>query len=214
MHNTSTPPNEARAVLDFWFGELDGQGMPLPAKMERWFARDDRLDAEIRDRFGTELEQAEQLNHWRNTAHGTLALVVLVDQFARNVHRGSPQAFAKDSLALSISHEALDADVDRGLLPIERVFLYMPLEHAEDPESQDRSAACFHALADEVPVELREQFRQFAAFADSHREVIHRFGRFPHRNEMLGRESTDAELEYLSNGAPHWGQEPSSEGAG
>lgn len=214
MHNASTPPNEARAVLDFWFGELDGQGMPSRAMMARWFDRDDRLDTEIRDRFAAELGQAERLNHWRSTPHGTLALVILVDQFARNIHRGSPQAFARDPLALSIAHEAIDAGTDCGLRPIERVFLYMPLEHAEDPESQERSAACFHALADEVPLELREQFRHFAAFADSHREVIQRFGRFPHRNEVLGRESTSAEIEYLSNGAPDWGQRPSSDGTG
>lgn len=214
MHETSTPPTEALAVLDFWFGEFDERGMPSAAIMERWFGRDQPLDNEIRGRFAADLEQAEQLNHWRHTPRGTLALVVLVDQFSRNIHRDSPRAFGRDSLALSVAQEAIDADIDRELLPIERVFLYMPLEHAEDPDSQERSAACFHALADEVPIDLREQFHQFAAFADSHREVIHRFGRFPHRNELLGRMSTAEEVAYLADDAPAWARQSRPERSG
>jgi len=193
-------------VLDFWFGPLDDQGVPAAARMKRWFSSDAALDAEIRERFGDLLARTGELEHWRDTARGTLALVILVDQFSRNIHRGDARAFERDAFACAIAMDAIDRGLDRALLPIERVFLYMPMEHAEDPAAQDRSVQCFHALAEEVSDEQRERFRYFASFADSHRDVIVRFGRFPHRNAVLGRTSTDEEAEYLVQGAPTWGQ--------
>jgi len=206
MNTASSPPDEARAVLDFWFGPLDRNGLPSEAAMRRWFDSDDGFDAEIRARFGAVLARARELHGWRATPRGALAMVILTDQFPRNVYRGTARAFACDDLALSVAVAAIDAGMDRELLPIERVFLYMPLEHAEDPDVQQRSVACFHALAEEVPVPLRERFRDFASFADSHRTVIARFGRFPHRNAVLGRPSTAEEIEYLREHAPAWGQ--------
>jgi len=193
-------------VLDFWFGPLDGHGLPSDETMRRWFDSDDAFDAEIRARFGAVLERARELHGWRATPRGALALIILTDQFTRNVHRGTARAYAHDDLALAVATETIESGLDRALSPIERVFLYMPLEHAEDPDVQERSVACFHALAGEVPVPLRQRFRGFASFADSHRAVIARFGRFPHRNAVLGRTSTPEEMEYLGDNAPAWGQ--------
>lgn len=206
MNASSDSPVDAVAVLDFWFGSLDEQGMPSAGHMRRWFEADETLDEEIRARFTADLERARHLHAWRATARGTLALVILVDQFSRNIHRGSADAFARDDLALELTAAAIDAGFDRELRPIERLFLYMPLEHAENRDMQARSVACFHALTEEVPAPLQERFRYFASFADNHRDVIERFGRFPHRNALLGRTSTAAEIEYLEQGAPSWGQ--------
>lgn len=206
MGETGTLPAEAQAVLEFWFGPLDERGLPSPERTKRWFESDPGLDAEIRRCFGDMLERAGQLDGWRSSARGTLALVILLDQFSRNIHRGDARAFERDALARSITMDAVDRGLDHELLPIERVFLYMPLEHAEDPEAQERSVRCFHALAEEVPEGLAARFRYFASFADSHRDVIARFGRFPHRNAVLGRASTTEETEYLADGAPTWGQ--------
>lgn len=206
MSAAPAPPGEALAVLDFWFGPLDRHGLPSDAIMRRWFDSDEAFDAEVRARFGALLERACELHDWRSTPRGALALVVLTDQFARNVHRGTARAYAFDDLALAVATDTIDAGRDRQLLPIERVFLYMPLEHAEDPDVQERSVACFHALAGEVPAPLRERFREFASFSDAHRAVVARFGRFPHRNAALGRTNTPEEMEYLRDSAPAWGQ--------
>jgi len=206
MNIAPAPPDEALAVLDFWFGPLDGHGLPSDETMRRWFDSDDVFDTEIRARFGAVLERARELYGWRATPRGALALIILTDQFARNVHRGTARAYAHDDLALAVAIDTIDAGRDRALLPIERVFLYMPLEHAEDPEVQERSVACFHSLAGEVPVPLRQRFREFASFADSHHAVVARFGRFPHRNAILGRPGTREEIQYLRDHASPWGQ--------
>lgn len=206
MDTGSETPAAATAVLDFWFGTLDRQGMPTKAVMQRWFATDPALDAEIRARFGADLAQLEQRSDWLETTPGRLAAVIVADQFSRNVHRGSARAFARDALALELALEAIDSGREHELLPIQRVFLYLPLEHAEDPELQARSVACFRQLATEVPPALSGKFEGFARFAEGHRDVIARFGRFPHRNRVLGRASTPEELAYLESEAPAWGQ--------
>lgn len=203
---TDAPHERARAVLAFWFGGLDEHGLPDRSIMRNWFAGGEAFDMEIRRRFPTEIEAACSPDDWPATPQGTLARVIVLDQFSRNLHRGSPQAFAQDRLALELATAAIDAGRDRELLPIERVFLYMPLEHAEDIALQDRSVACFNALVAEVEPQLRDRFESFASFADSHREVIARFGRFPHRNAVLGRASSDEERSYMEAGAPDWGQ--------
>lgn len=207
MSVLSDIPARARAVLDFWFGELDAQGMPARAKMRRWFESDSAFDDEIRTRFGEDLARARDLNDWRSSPAGTLALVIVADQFSRNVHRGTPDAFALDDFALALTTDAVDSGADRALQPIERVFLYMPMEHAEDLEVQERSVRCSQALAREVPATLSAQFEYFAEYAQQHREVIARFGRFPHRNSILGRLNTAAEAAYLKSGVPGWGQQ-------
>lgn len=199
-------PEPAPAILDFWFGELDADGMPADAVMRRWFESGPGFDAEVRERFAADLQRFDALQELETEPAGALALVVLTDQFPRNIHRGTPRAFAFDEVARGATLRAIESGHESGLRPIERVFLYMPLEHAEDIGLQDESVRRFRALADEVPAHLRETFASFVWHAENHREVIARFGRFPHRNAVLGRESTDAERAYLDGGGDNWGQ--------
>lgn len=213
MVTAAQTPAAARAVLDFWFGALDRQGMPSSATMRRWFKSDPAFDDEIRRRFGRDLQRIGQCREWRATAAGTLALVIVADQFSRNVYRGTARAFARDPFARELSLHAVDSGLERELRPIERMFLYLPLEHAEDRALQDRSVACFRRLADEVPAALRGRFEEFVRFAEGHREVIARFGRFPHRNAVLGRASTAAEAAWLESGGPAWGQPAAGQSA-
>jgi uncharacterized protein (DUF924 family) len=187
------------SVLAFWFGEVAYEAAVLAANSARWFRADRALDAEIGGRFGALRDAAVdgKLAAWLATPRGTLALIVLVDQFSRNLFRGDPQAFEHDALARSWTERMLDSGADRELRLIERVFAYLPLEHSESLADQERSVALFRALQDEAPRELRESFAGFLDYAERHRAIIARFGRFPHRNAVLGRASTDAELAFL-----------------
>lgn len=180
--------------------------MPAADVMRRWFESDPAFDEAVRRRFGADLERVDELSVLEAEPRGALALVLLTDQFPRNIHRGTPRAFAFDEHARSVTRRAIEAGHEPVLRPIERVFLYMPLEHAEDLELQNESVQRFRALADAVPAQLRETFASFAGYAENHREVIARFGRFPHRNAVLGRESSAAERAYLEGGGASWGQ--------
>ncbi|QNM96664.1 DUF924 family protein [Chitinimonas koreensis] len=176
------------AVLEFWFAGGD-------APRQAWFVKDPAFDAAIAARFGEQVAaaQAGGLQHWRATPDGLLAYLLLLDQFSRNIYRDTPRAFAGDALALAAAHAALEAGVDRTLPPVRRVFVYLPLEHAESLAEQDRSVALFEALAAEWPAGAN-----YLDYAQRHREVIARFGRFPHRNAVLGREATAEEQVYLA----------------
>jgi uncharacterized protein (DUF924 family) len=174
-------------VLDFWFGPA-----PRTARAE-WFRKDPAYDDAIRVRFGDAVEYA--LNgayaDWSATAHGALARVLLLDQFTRNIHRDTPRAFAGDTLALATAIDAVDAGRDRELDAFGRWFLYLPFEHAEDLAMQERSLALFARLRDDTgdPAPLE--------WAEKHAAVIRRFGRYPHRNAILGRASTPEEIAFL-----------------
>ena len=181
----------ATSVLDFWFG---APGAPeYGMARDVWFRKDPDFDEEIRRAFGNAVETALAGDYvaWEATAPGALARVVLLDQFTRNIFRDTPRAFAGDALALAIAGRAVDAGFDRSLGPFERWFLYLPFEHAEDAGAQDRSLALFGALARETgqrgPLE----------WAEKHAAIIRRFGRYPHRNAVLGRASTAAEIAFL-----------------
>lgn len=181
---TAFPQDE---VLAFWFG--------APPHEERacWFRKDPAFDAEIRLRFGESIETALG-GGWPDaggTPHGSLALVLLLDQFTRNAFRDSPRAFAGDARALATSTAAVASAQDRELDKYERWFLYMPFEHAEDRATQERAVALFRALAAETgePGNLE--------WAEKHAAVVRRFGRFPHRNAILGRVSTPEEIAFL-----------------
>lgn len=179
-------------ILDFWFGPA---GTPARGRRrEVWFAPDPRFDDEIRTRFQPSVEQAlaNGFADWSDTAYGCLALCLLLDQFPRNLFRGSPRAFAGDVRARAIADDAIARMFDRQLLPVERVFLYLPFEHSEDIGDQRRSVALFAALA------ATEDGAEWLAYAEAHLRVIEQFGRFPHRNAALGRPSTPEETEYLS----------------
>ncbi|CAG0962928.1 hypothetical protein BURK1_00809 [Burkholderiales bacterium] len=177
----------AGSILDFWFGP------PPHAARDAWFRKDDAFDAEIRARYGDAIEAAigGAFEAWNATPRGALARIVLLDQFTRNAHRDTPGAFAGDPLALAVAGRAVDAGFDRRLDPVERWFVYLPFEHAEDAAAQERSVALFRSLA-------RETGQHGALeWAEKHAAVIRRFGRYPHRNAILGRASTDDEIAFL-----------------
>lgn len=180
-----------RDILDFWFA---------PAHAAHWFVADAGFDEQIRQRFGTEMELAVQgqLDDWAGQAESWLALLILLDQFPRNLHRGNGRAWAADVKAQRVALSGLDAGFDQSLPPLWRVFAYLPLEHAEDMGLQQRSVALFEGLQAQAPAGERARFDSFLDYARRHREVIARFGRFPHRNEALGRSSTPDETAYLA----------------
>ncbi|WP_137124277.1 DUF924 family protein [Roseomonas sp. HF4] len=181
-------------VLAFWFA--DGPD----AWREAWFKRDDTFDAAIRDRFGADVAAARTGAHsgWADTAEGALALAILLDQFPRNLYRGAAEAFAADPLMRDIARDAVLARrFDRVLTPTQRAFLYLPFEHSESMADQDLSVALFEGLRDD-PAHARPGGT--IDYAWRHRAVIARFGRFPHRNAALGRESTAAEAAWLAAG--------------
>jgi uncharacterized protein (DUF924 family) len=184
------------AIHNVWFGELDEDGLCTSDQHARWFGASDETDTFCREQFGASLALAleGQLQAWTQTDRGLLALVVLLDQFTRNIHRGTAQAFAGDPLAVALAQDTLAADRHLRLPAIHRVFLYLPLEHCEDLAVQETCVALFEALAKQV---RQPQFDGFTRFAIAHRDVIARFGRFPHRNVALGRKSSAAELAYL-----------------
>jgi uncharacterized protein (DUF924 family) len=176
-------------ILDFWFGTGETRGQ----SRAEWFRKDDRFDAEIRARFGALHESASrrELESWRDSGDGLLALIVVLDQFSRNLYRGDARAFAQDPHALECARQALDDGLDRRRLPVERTFIYLPLEHSEDLADQDRCVELMRSL-DEFP-----ETRGIVEWAEKHRVIIRRFGRFPHRNAALGRPSTPEEVEFL-----------------
>ena len=171
----------AQRVLDFWFD---------PENQKNWFVKSDAFDAQVRDSLMPAYEQAATgaFADWAQTGRGAVALCILLDQFPRNVFRGSPKSFATDPQALAITLQALDKGLDQGLSANEKLFLYLPLEHDEDLASQ---TLCCELMRERIgKAELID-------YADRHRVIIERFGRFPHRNASLGRESTPEELAFL-----------------
>jgi uncharacterized protein (DUF924 family) len=196
-------PQEAEDVLHFWFGALDQNGRADPEHTQAWYKRDSSFDALIATRFGAVHAAAVrgERDTWLETPRARLALVILFDQFSRNLYRNDPAAFENDARALSAAREAVDRGIDRGVEPRfaldERVFFYMPFMHSEDLADQDRCIALFSALSDEQPEPLKKYADNFTDFARRHQVIVARFGRFPHRNAVLGRESTPEEVEFL-----------------
>jgi uncharacterized protein (DUF924 family) len=186
-------------ILTYWFGDLPNAEHYPEEKSKIWFRGGEEVDQEIRSRFGELVEAAgnHQLDKWKETPRGRLALILLVDQFTRNIYRSTPKAFAFDSIARELTIEGLDEGADQKLFPIERTFFYLPLEHAENLEIQELSLVKFHELANSVPLALSETFKSFAHYAKLHQNIIEKFGRFPHRNVILERESTPEEIEFL-----------------
>lgn len=186
-------------VLDFWFGSAGSDGATAQAQQKLWWSKNAAIDTDIRNRFGDLVQSAAAgaLNHWAQDAHGRLALILLFDQFPRNMYRDTPRAFAYDPLASKLALEGIADSADRKLRAIERVFFYLPLEHAESAELQERCVALFTALAAGAPESERKTFAGYVDYAVRHRDVIHRFGRFPHRNHILGRASTPEETDFL-----------------
>lgn len=187
-------------VLDFWFGADADEAAMLAHGEPLWFAGDAVADSTIRTRFGALVEAAQRgaCDAWATTVRGRLALLLVLDQFSRNLHRGTAAAFAGDARAQTLALQGLHLGHDRTLSRPQRVFCYMPLEHAEDLALQERNVALFHALAEQAPEAQHAAYADFLDYAQRHRDVIARFGRFPHRNTQLGRENTPAERDYLA----------------
>ncbi|TCO80952.1 uncharacterized protein (DUF924 family) [Plasticicumulans lactativorans] len=198
----SATPAAAGAVLDDWFGPLASADRFNRDRLERWFGNGRAYDDAIRARFGALHAQAAAgaLDEaWPATPAGRLALVVVLDQFSRHIHRGSAAAFANDAHAQRLTLVGLARGDDRQLLPIQRLFFYLPLEHAEDRTLQAVSVAAFERLRDEAPAALAAEFDGFLDYARRHQAVIERFGRFPELNALLGRDSRAEELAFLGD---------------
>jgi uncharacterized protein (DUF924 family) len=205
--------DEARSIREFWFGRLPLSADDMNRRIRFWFGGDTtefgRLrDEHMRARFGELLELAASgdLASWADGPRRRLSLILLLDQFPRNMFRGSPRAFAHDAEALALTLSGMQSAADAALDPVERMFFYMPLQHAESREAQDESVAAYRRLLTEAPNELRGPFAGASRSAENHRAIIERFGRFPYRNRVLGRESTAAEEDWLRKGGERFGQ--------
>ncbi|NEQ33679.1 MAG: DUF924 domain-containing protein [Leptolyngbya sp. SIO4C5] len=184
----------ARHILNFWFGDPAAPATEYGQQRDIWFKKNQAFDQQVRQQFLAVYEQARQGTYadWTQTPKGALALTVLLDQFPRNMFRGTPQSFATDGQALAIAQSAVAQGRDRSLLPVERLFFYLPFEHSEDIAHQNQAVALFEALVQAAP-----ELQSTLDYAYRHRDVIARFGRFPHRNAILGRESTPEEEAFL-----------------
>ena len=206
---TITDDDTARIdeILTFWFREQALSAPQIDRRMDIWFSEDPVFDHEIEKEFADDVARASEgkLNHWADEPRGRLALILLLDQFRRNIYRGTADAFALDKLALKLCVEGVMQKKDKGLSPIQQVFYYMPLQHSESKKVQAKSAAIFNRLAEAVSPTYRETFETIATFAELHHDIIEQFGRFPHRNQLLGRENTPEEDQYLAD-APDFGQ--------
>jgi uncharacterized protein (DUF924 family) len=191
---------DSETILTYWFGAKPDQAALAKDRADLWWSKNNEVDRDIRQRFESSVQLAGEgkLNSWLIEPRGRLALIILTDQLPRNIYRDSPQAFAFDTRALEWSLDGIEASVDRLLRPIERVFFYLPLEHSERLEDQERSVSMFRELLPSVDTDQQEIFESYLNFAILHRDVVARFGRFPHRNCILGRTSTPEELYFLS----------------
>ena len=189
----------AEEVLDFWFGQLDEEGRARPEVSQRWFQKSDAFDEEIRRRFEGLYEEIAAGEHreWLQSPRGRLAYVIVLDQFSRNMFRDTPKMYALDDTALEVALEGIEADEEQQLAFAERPFLYMPLMHSESLEMQERCVELFEQFRDELQGEKRERIEYNLTYAVDHLKIVERFGRFPHRNQILGRPSSEEEIEFL-----------------
>ncbi len=187
----------------FWFGDTLTGG-PLEPQVKRWFEKDERNDQEIRTKFAPLLTQPEQLRPWKQEPRGILSLVILYDQVPRNSFRGTKEAYAYDDKALALARELVPESTQFHLL--EQLFLFLPFQHSESLEDQEISLSAYRRLKKEAELSGSDELKNFMTlsedFALKHFEAIKKFGRFPHRNRILGRESTSEEIEYLKNPQP------------
>jgi uncharacterized protein (DUF924 family) len=187
------------SIHDFWFGREKDDLLVARNQSALWWSKNEAIDLEITQRFESTLlaSASRELDAWSERPEGLLALILLVDQFPRNMYRGTPRSFAFDALARKWCQLGLSRGAFDGLRPIERVFCYLPLEHSESLEDQLQSVHFYQLLRDDVPAEQREPFEFNLEFAKKHYEIVKRFGRFPHRNEILQRPSTQEEIAFL-----------------
>jgi len=188
-------------LLDFWFGNLGSADLPTSDRTNLWFGENEIVKQKLLHSFNSEFDAASggSLSDWEITPRGRLALIILLDQFPRYIYRRSSDAFACDDTALKLCVDGLRDKMDKSLTLIERVFFYMPLVHSEDAKSQEKSIRLYQDLVSLSMSETTQIYQLFLAYAYAHFRVIKEFGRFPQRNKVLGRESTEAELAFLKN---------------
>jgi uncharacterized protein (DUF924 family) len=186
-------------ILDFWFGDLSAPDYPPREQSQLWFGKSERSDNIVRERFSRDLARAAQgeCGDWGSDPRGRLSLILLFDQFPRMIYRDTPQAFAYDEYAQALVLEGIKLCQDSALNPFERLFFYLPLEHAENLDLQHRSVEAFRDLVAAASQEHRGKVAGYLDYAIRHFEVIERFGRFPHRNRILNRASSAEEVLYL-----------------
>ncbi len=210
MDATITDDDQIRIdeILSFWFMEQTLSAPQIDGRMDTWFGEDPVFDEEIAKEFADDVERASEgnLDHWAHEPRGRLALILLLDQFRRNIFRNTPEAFEKDKAALKLCVEGAMEKKDKGLAPIQKAFFYMPLQHAESRKVQAKSREIYQRLAEAVSPTYRETFETIAQFADLHADIVERFGRFPHRNKLLDRDNSAEEEEYLAVDSPGFGQ--------
>ena len=198
---------QIKAIYDFWFGD----SLTNPDAEDRskfWYMGGEDVDRQIRRQFESLLPQAEagKLDSWKETSQGSLALIILLDQFPLNMYRRDPRAYAYEQQSVAVCLQGVAKGQDRGLTFHERVFFYLPLEHSESVEHQELSLKYFTQLRDEAPEHLKAAAEGTLKFAVDHKATIDQFGRYPHRNKALGRESTAEEIAYLEGGGATYGQ--------
>jgi len=210
MDATITDDDQIRidAILAFWFREQELSAPQIDRRMDIWFGEDEVFDHECKKEFSDEVSKASEgkLDHWAHEPRGRLALILLLDQFRRNIYRNTAEAFALDKAALKHCVEGAMEKKDKGLTPIQRAFYYMPLQHTESRKVQAKSIEIYRRLADAVSPTYRETFETIAQFAELHHDIVEQFGRFPHRNSLLNRPNTAEEDEYLAGDSPDFGQ--------
>ena len=186
-------------ITTFWFGPPADDAATAQARRGLWWSKNPATDNQIRRHFAQHVTAAAfgKYAAWADEPQGRLALILLFDQFPRNLYRNSPRAFACDSLALELALAGIAAGIDRQLRPVERVFFYLPLEHSESAAHQEHCVWLYEQLLAAVPPAWRDTFAGYLRYAERHRDIIRRFGRFPHRNRILGRASTPEETAFL-----------------
>jgi len=194
-------------LISHWFAQTLDEPATITGRMGWWFSADEKRDQVMADRFSGLVEEcaAGHHYHWLDDPEGRLAMILALDQLPRNLFRGTPRAFSNDSYTAALCLAAAHTGQDKALKPIQRAFLYMPLQHFEDLQAQEAGVQLYERLAEENP-EWPVFAEGFTAFARLHRDIIARFGRFPHRNKILNRDSTAEEAEYLAGDAPMFGQ--------
>lgn len=187
------------SILSYWFGPHQGDVQAAQSQASLWWKKSEEVDAEIKSRFTECVAEAGagKLDAWADEPRGRLALILLCDQFTRHIYRDSPQAFSLDHRALAWTKEGLAVGAHQVLRPIERVFFFLPLEHSESLADQEHAVRVFETLKLSVPHDAESTFQGFLDYAIRHRDIIARFGRFPHRNAALGRPSTEEEIAFL-----------------
>ena len=210
MDATITDDDQIRidAILAFWFREQELSAPQIDRRMDIWFGEDEVFDHECKKEFSGDVDEASEgkLDHWAHEPLGRLALILLLDQFRRNIYRNTAEAFAMDKAALKLCVEGAMAKKDRGLTPIQRAFFYMPLQHTESRRVQAKGVEIYNRLSEAVSPTYRETFETIAQFAELHHDIVEQFGRFPHRNVLLNRKNSPEEDEYLAGDSPDFGQ--------